>query len=86
MRTLFPMPKNSGVEKRSAPSPLRSQKGLLRRCDAPSTKDCTHSRRAPGKGTPPHRPWGGVGAWGPPAQGEVRMVPLPPTATNVPFP
>jgi hypothetical protein len=34
-----------------------------------------HSRRAPGKGTPPHGRWGGVGAWGPPAQGEVRMVP-----------
>jgi hypothetical protein len=37
-----------------------------------------HSRRAPGKGTPPHGRWGGVGAWGSPVQGEVRMVPYPP--------
>jgi hypothetical protein len=37
-----------------------------------------HSRRAPGKGTPPHGPWGGVGAWGSPVQGEVRMVPYIP--------
>jgi hypothetical protein len=45
-----------------------------------------HSRRVTGKGTPPHRPWGGVGAWGSPVQGEVRMMPKPPTATKVPFP
>ncbi len=44
------------------------------------------SRRARGKGTPPHGRWGGVGAWGSPVQGEVRMVPPPPTATKVPFP
>jgi hypothetical protein len=45
-----------------------------------------HSRRAPGKGTPPHGRWGGVGAWGSPVQGEVRMVPYHPTATKRPFP
>ncbi len=45
-----------------------------------------HSRRAPGKGTPPHGRWGGVGAWGSPVQGEVRMVPPSPTATKVLLP
>jgi hypothetical protein len=45
-----------------------------------------HPRRAPGKGTPPHGRWGGVGAWRSLAQGEVRMVPQFPTATKVPFP
>jgi hypothetical protein len=45
-----------------------------------------HSRRAPGKGTPPHRPWGGVGVWRSLAQGKVRMAPSFPTATKVPFP
>jgi len=39
-----------------------------------------------GKATPPHRPWGGVGVWGSPAQGEVRMVPYHPTATKVLLP
>jgi hypothetical protein len=46
----------------------------------------THSRWAPGKSTPPHGRWGGVRAWGSPVQGEVRMVPLFPTATKRPFP
>jgi len=46
----------------------------------------TYSCRASGKGTPPHGRWGGVGAWGSPAQGEVRMVPYLPTATKVPLP
>jgi hypothetical protein len=45
-----------------------------------------HSRRAPGKATPPYGRWGGVGVWGSPVQGEVRMVPYSLTATKMPFP
>ena len=40
----------------------------------------------PGEGAPPQGRWGGVGAWGSPVQGEVRMVPKLPTATKVPLP